>query len=110
MDLTFCTFYHIRMSVESFNHIQCDTQDFSTLGNMNYYKMLQSAGRPLVGRAGVDRRILYSTTPRNIQSMDSGSIDKHVINCDRIHTDMLDDQEASGSIASETEIVICDVH
>lgn len=42
--------------------------------------------------------------------MDSGSIDKHVINCDRIHIDMLDDQADSGSIASETEIVICDLH
>ena len=110
MDITFCTFYYIRMSVESFNHIQCDTQDFNMLGNMNYYKILQSAGKPLVGRTGIDRRILHFTTPRNIQSMDSGSIDKHVINCDRIHTDMLDDQEASGSIASETEIVICDGH
>jgi len=98
------------MSVESLNHIQCDTQDFNMLRNMNYYKMLQSAGKPLVGRTEVDRRTLHSTTPRNIQSMDSESIDKHVINCDRIHTGMLDDQEASGSIASETEIVICDRH
>jgi hypothetical protein len=79
------------------------------LGDVNYYKMLQSAGKPLVGRRGVDRT-LYCTTPRNIQPMDSGSIDKHVINCDRIHTDMLDDQEGSGSIVSETEIVICDLH
>jgi hypothetical protein len=41
--------------------------------------------------------------------MDPGGIDERVINCDRIHTDMLDDQEDSGSIASETEIVICDL-
>jgi hypothetical protein len=72
--------------------------------------MLQSAGKPLVGRTGVDRRTLYCTTPRNIQPMDSESIDKHVINCDRIHTDMLDDQESSGSHVSEMEIVICDLH
>jgi hypothetical protein len=26
------------------------------LGDVNYYKMLQSAGKPLVGRTGVDRR------------------------------------------------------
>jgi len=62
------------MSVEAFNHIQCDTQDFNMLGNMNYYKMLQSAGKPLVGRTGVDRT-LHSATPKNIQSMNSGSID-----------------------------------
>jgi hypothetical protein len=40
------------------------------LGGMNYYKMLQSAGKPLVGRKGIDRRILYCTTPRNIQPVD----------------------------------------
>lgn len=50
MDLTYCTFYHIRVSVESFNQIQCDTQDFNILGDMDYYKTLQSAGKPLVGR------------------------------------------------------------
>jgi hypothetical protein len=82
MDLTFCTFYHIPVSTESFNQIQCDTQDFNMLGDVNYYKMLQSGGKPLVWRKGVDRRMLYCTTPRNIQHMDSGSIDKHVINCD----------------------------
>jgi len=42
--------------------------------------------------------------------MDSGNIDKSVINSDRIHTDMLDDQAGSGSITSETETVICDLH
>jgi hypothetical protein len=80
------------------------------VGDINYCKMLQSAGKPLVGITGVDRRILYCSAPRNIQPMDSGSIDKHVINCDRIHTDMLDDQESAGTIDFETEIVICDLH
>jgi hypothetical protein len=79
LDILYSTFYHIRVPVESFNHIQCDTQDFNMLGDMNYYKMLQSAGKLPVGRTWIERRILYCTTPRNIQPMDSGSIDKRVI-------------------------------
>jgi hypothetical protein len=88
MDMTFCTFHHLRVSVESFNQIQCDTRDSKRVGDINYYKTLQSAGKPLFGITGVETRILYCFRPTNIQPMDSGGIDKSVINCDRIHTDI----------------------
>jgi hypothetical protein len=58
MDMTFCTFHHLRASVESFNQIQYDTRDSNKAGDINYYKMLQSAGKPLFGITGADRRIL----------------------------------------------------
>ena len=80
------------------------------MGDTNYYKMLQSAGKRILGRTGVDGRLLYCIRSRNIRRVEQERTDKFTMNCESVDTDTLDNKEDAGNITTETEIVFQDQH
>jgi hypothetical protein len=77
------------------------------------HKLRQNAAtcsKTLIGRTGIDGRLLCYIISRNIERTEPKRIDKFTTKYESPDTDMLGDKEEAENICTETEIVTRDQH